>query len=287
VTLYSELSQSFDGIVSVHVSSDMTGTVRTARLAAEQIFCLAANCRSIFRGDVPEDALWLVWFSMWTISLLFAMLAAYAWGSISPTYLAARWRKGIDLRRYGSGTVGGMNLGVQLGLPWAVAIGALDWTKGLAPAALARAWGWEWGSAVLLSLATVLGHNWSLYLDFKGGRGIAVTIGALFAWDWRLALAFLVIIAIGWRIKQGAPSCMVALLLLAPAAAMIGCPREIIGGSLGLLLIAIIKRVEANRLPLPPAAREKRIVLLRRLWFDRDIPSDRLWQERGETVEAR
>jgi glycerol-3-phosphate acyltransferase PlsY len=219
---------------------------------------------------------------MWTISLILTILAGYAWGSIAPTYLVARWWKGIDLRRYGSGTVGGSNLGVQLGWGWTIAIGALDWAKGLAPALLARAWGLDPSSAVLISLATVMGHNWSLYLGFKGGRGIAVTIGALFAWDARLALAFLVVIAISWIIKQGAPSCLITLGLLAPAAWLLGDAPEIVGGNTLLLLIATIKRLEANRLPLPQDARERRAVLWRRLWLDRDILSDQAWQERGE-----
>jgi glycerol-3-phosphate acyltransferase PlsY len=225
--------------------------------------------------------MWSVWFSMGTISLALALLASYAVGSLPPTYLVARWRKGIDLRRYGSGTVGGSNLAVQLGWGWAIVIGALDWVKGLAPALLARVGGLDWGNVALINLATVIGHNWSFYLGFKGGRGIAVTIGVLFVWDLRLALAFLVIIGIGWLIKQGAPSCMLALVLLAPTAWLIECPREIVWGSVGLLFIATLKRLEANRLPLPQDAREKRIVLWRRFWFDRDIPSDQLWQERG------
>lgn len=219
---------------------------------------------------------------MLTSSVLLAMLAAYAWGSLAPTYVVARWSRGIDLRNYGSGNVGGMNLGVLLGKKWAVAIGALDWAKGLIPALLARLAGWDWPSVVLVSLAAVLGHNWSLYLGFKGGRGIAVTIGLLFAWDWRLALLFLASITIGWVTNYGPQSCLLALVLLVPAAWLIAAPLELVWGSAALLGIAIVKRLEANRLPLPSATREKRRVLLRRLWLDRDIESDRAWQERGE-----
>lgn len=219
---------------------------------------------------------------MLTISVLPAMLAVYAWGSLPPTYFIARWRKGVDLRNYGSGNVGGMNLGVLLGKKWAVAIGALDWAKGLLPTLVARLVGWDWTSLVLISLATVVGHNWSLYLGFKGGRGIAVTIGLLFAWDWRLALLFLTIITLGWVTNYGPQSCLIALALLAPTAWLINVPPEVVGGSVALLVISIIKRLEANRLPLPSDARAKRVVLLRRLWLDRDIESDREWQERGK-----
>lgn len=219
---------------------------------------------------------------MLTISVLLALLAAYAWGSLPPTYLVARWRRGVDLRKYGSGNVGGMNLGVLLGKKWAVAIGALDWAKGLGPTLVARLAGWDWTSIVLISLATVVGHNWSLYLEFKGGRGIAVTIGLLFAWDIRLALLFLALIAIGWIANYGPQSCLIALVLLAPTAWLIHVPIPVVWGSGALLVISIIKRLEANRLPLPSHAREKGVVLLRRLWLDRDIASDREWQERGQ-----
>jgi len=215
------------------------------------------------------------------LETFWGILISYLWGSLSPTNFVARWRRGIDLRAYGSGNVGGMNLGVLLGKRWAVAIGALDWAKGLLPALVARLVGADWTSVVLISLATVVGHDWSLYLGFKGGRGVAATIGLLFAWDLRLALLFLAIITIGWVANHGAPSCMIALVLLAPVAWLIAAPMEIVWGSVALLVITIIKRLEANRLPLPRDAREKRLVLLRRLWLDRDIESDREWQERG------
>jgi hypothetical protein len=74
---------------------------------------------------------------------------------------------------------------------------------------------------------------------------------------------------------------LIALMLLAPVAWLVAAPMEIVWGSVALLVITLIKRLEANRLPLPRDAREKRLVLLRRLWLDRDIESDREWQERG------
>jgi hypothetical protein len=90
------------------------------------------------------------------LETLVMILMGYLWGSLSPTHFVARWRKGIDLRAYGSGNVGGMNLGVLLGKQWAVAIGALDWAKGLLPALVARLAGADWTSVVLISLATVV-----------------------------------------------------------------------------------------------------------------------------------
>jgi glycerol-3-phosphate acyltransferase PlsY len=219
---------------------------------------------------------------MLTIEAPALTVAAFLWGSISPAFIAARVVKGIDLRQYGSGTVGGSNVGQQLGRAWMIAVGCADLLKGFLPTALLRAWDFDLRVVLFVGIATLIGHNWSLYLGFKGGRGMGTTIGLLFAWDARLALILLFIIGIGWLIKQGATSSAIALLLLAPSAWAMGDPREIVWMTLGIALVVFIKRVEANCLPLPRDPREKRAVLLRRLWMDRDVPRDQAWQERGK-----
>lgn len=216
-----------------------------------------------------------------TINSFVLIIASYLWGSISPSYLVARLKKGIDLRQYGTGTVGGSNVGKQIGIGWMLAVGTLDVMKGLLPPALARAWGLDPGIAIGVGLAAVVGHNWSAYLGFKGGRGIGTTVGMLLAWDVWLAVIVLFALAIGLIIKQGAPSTAIGLILLAPIASLISHVPEIVLGCVLLASIIFLKRLEANRLPLPRDAQEKRATLWRRLWLDRDIASDRLWQERG------
>lgn len=219
---------------------------------------------------------------MLTIDSAAFVLACYLWGSISPSYIVTRRQKGIDLRRYGSGNVGSSNVGEQLGRAWTIAIGFLDWLKGLVPVAIATIWGFDSNVVVLAGLATVIGHAWSLYLNFKGGRGMATTVGLLFALDVRLALTLLVFIAIGWVVKRSAVGAFVGLIVLAPAAWIFrDAPAFVIGGALLALIIAI-KRLEANRLPLPLDPQEKRAVLWRRLWMDRDVPRGQEWQEREE-----
>jgi len=173
-------------------------------------------------------------------------------------------------------------VGEQVGRAWMIVVGFLDLVKGFTPPTLARAWGLEWSVAILIGLAIVVGHNWSLHLGLKGGRGMGATVGILFAWDLRLAILLLAILAVGWLIKQGAPSSAVALVLLAPSAWTLGDAPEIIWGCAWLAVIIAIKRLEANRLPLPKDAREKRTVLWRRLWMDRDVPPDQAWQKRGK-----
>ncbi len=218
---------------------------------------------------------------MWTIETLGLILASYLWGSLSPSFIAARVLKGIDLREYGSANVGGSNIGQQLGFAWMIAVGTADLLKGFLPIALARVVGLDLGVAVSAGIATIIGHNWSLYLGLRGGRGIGTTVGALFALDARLAMLFLGALAIGYVTKQGAPATAVGLLLLAPSAWAMGDPREIVWMTMGIALVVFIKRLEANRLPLPRDARARRVVLWRRFWLDRDVPRDQAWERRG------
>src|SRR5512143_2359544 len=115
------------------------------------------------------------------------VLAAYLWGSISPAYLIARAVRGLDLRTRADREVSGTTLGDELGRPWTWPVAALDLLKGIAPPALALQWGFDWNTVCLAGLAAVLGHNWSLFLRFEGGRGLAAALGVVMVWDVRLA----------------------------------------------------------------------------------------------------
>jgi glycerol-3-phosphate acyltransferase PlsY len=218
---------------------------------------------------------------MQMISGIVLLIASYLWGSLSPAYIVVRLKKGIDLREYGTGTVGGSNVRKQLGIAWMFGVGALDVLKGMVPPIVMQNLGFDLAFVILASLATILGHNWSLFLGFKGGRGVGTTVGVLFVWDVWLAIVFLIALAIGWVIQQGAPATAIGLILLTPMAWRLNDAPAIVWGCAGLAIIIFAKRLEANRLPLPRDEKEKRAVLWRRLWLDRDIPSDEAWQDRG------
>lgn len=208
------------------------------------------------------------------------LLGAYLWGSLSPADFIARWRRGIDLRRYGSGNVGASNVGEQVGTAWKIVAGLADVFKGWAPAALADRLGFDTPTVVLVGLAVVAGHNWSLWLAFLGGRGIAATLGVLCAWDLRLVVLTLLLFAVAEVTKRGGLISMLALLLLAPATVLFGDPAPMVMGSAALTLLIAAKRLEANRLPLPRDPQERRAVLWRRFWLDRDVPADQAWETR-------
>ncbi len=117
------------------------------------------------------------------MSLLLAALGGYLLGAIPFGLIIGRLTKGIDLREYGSHRTGATNALRTLGTRAAAAVFALDVAKGVAAVLLARLVFAgdpmvEWAAA-LAGLAAIVGHNWSAFIGFTGGRGVATSAGAL------------------------------------------------------------------------------------------------------------
>ncbi len=205
------------------------------------------------------------------------ILAAYLLGSIPTAYLVGR-RYGIDLRRYGSRNVGGSNLGAFAG-PWAMlAAGLGDAAEAALPTFLALYLNLGLETAVLAGLAAIVGHDWSLYLRFVGGRGIAPTLGMLFVlFPWGCILV-LGISLTGKLVTRDALACALSLLLLPWTVWATGQPPALVLGCIGIFLIAMAKRLLANGEPISPEHRGR--VLRNRLLHDRDVGPDEPWTGR-------
>ncbi len=117
--------------------------------------------------------------------LLSILLLAYVAGATPFGFLVAKW-KGIDIREHGSGNIGATNvirvLGKKIGIP----VFAMDMLKGLLPVVAARFWCTWTGHEptwpmLLAALGSVLGHNFTFWLGFKGGKGVATSAGAILA----------------------------------------------------------------------------------------------------------
>ena len=105
-----------------------------------------------------------------TLQLVLAALLGYLLGTIPFGYLAGRL-KGVDVRAYGSGRTGGTNVWRAVGLGPAALTVLGDLAKGVVAVWLVRHW-WhnEWAAALAAALA-VVGHNWPVWLRFRGGAG--------------------------------------------------------------------------------------------------------------------
>ena len=103
----------------------------------------------------------------------------YIMGSIPWGYMVFRLHQGADIRTYGSGKIGTSNILRTAGLRVAIVVLALDVSKGVLAVFLARAISDSPVTELLAALLTMIGHNWPLFLGFKGGRGLAPAAGSM------------------------------------------------------------------------------------------------------------
>jgi acyl phosphate:glycerol-3-phosphate acyltransferase len=127
-------------------------------------------------------------------SYVLTAVAAYLVGSIPTGYLWAR-AKGVDIRSVGSGNIGATNVFRILGKGPGIAVLLIDALKGFLPAKFlllgATVANQEYHS-IVAGLFAVIGHNYTCWLRFKGGKGIATSAGVLIAW---VPLALLITLA--------------------------------------------------------------------------------------------
>ena len=208
------------------------------------------------------------------------IVGAYLIGSIPSAYLAGKWVKGIDLRQYGSGTVSGSMVWEHVAR-WALfPVGIFDIFKAALPTWVGLELGLGDMTAVAAGIAALVGHNWPLYLGFTGGRGLSPFLGTvivIYPWGFAWLLAFL---AIGFFLGDSAPWALAGLVLLPVFNHVMSGPAVLNLAAAAMVIITLIKRLEANRRPLPEDQTERRKVLLRRFFYDRDIRSHQEWLDR-------
>ena len=110
------------------------------------------------------------------------IVASYLLGATPTSYIAGRVGRGIDLRAHGSKNLGATNVYRLLGWSYAIPVGLFDVAKGVIPVALFGRWagGPDW-LPVALGGAAVLGHMFSPYVRFRGGKGVATAGGVFLA----------------------------------------------------------------------------------------------------------
>jgi glycerol-3-phosphate acyltransferase PlsY len=204
-----------------------------------------------------------------SVSLMYwplLVVGAYFLGSIPFAQVLGRL-KGIDLRVAGTGNVGAGNLTKTAGIGWGLAAGVLDGLKGLAPVLIAKEMGLGPGAAGLAGLAAVIGHNWSIFIRGRSGRGLATSVGVIMALDPVLLVWTTGWAVAGWKIGGGVAGFLGWGLLPIVAIAMGRPPTEY----LFLLLLSTVlmgRRIQGN----PESERGVR-PSLRRAVFDSD-PGD-------------
>jgi glycerol-3-phosphate acyltransferase PlsY len=107
------------------------------------------------------------------------VILGYLLGSIPTAHIMGRVFRKVDIRQVGDGNMGAQNAFRQLGAKIGVAVGLIDAGKGALAILIAQATNLPQITVLIAGAAAVIGHNWPVFLRFRGGRGEATTIGVL------------------------------------------------------------------------------------------------------------
>ena len=125
---------------------------------------------------------------------LLVLVASYLLGAIPTSLIVGRLFRGIDLRKHGSGNLGATNVYRTLGPKFAIPVGLFDMAKGavpvmvIAPLVSASAY-----FAIVCGIMAVIGHVFSVFVGFKGGKGVATASGVMLGLTpWAVLVSFLV-----------------------------------------------------------------------------------------------
>ena len=144
-------------------------------------------------------------------------LLGYLAGSLPFSVWVTRWAKGVDVRAAGSGHATTTNTIRQAGWGWGALVAVLDVAKGFVPTFLAVQYSGEIWVIVLTAALGLVGHCWPLFAQFRGGMGIAVFGGALFATNWVTAFIGLgLLLALLFTLRHGARAGVLTGILIAP-----------------------------------------------------------------------
>ena len=207
--------------------------------------------------------------------------------------------RGIDIRKYGSGNVGISNFARHVGKKWTIAVIAFDVVvKGPLPIIIASSKGLNLGLSVevAVGVAVIVGHNWSIFIRFSGGRGMGTVLGVVGSFNFYLVWMYLLTSLTVWlsiRAVTGrwdsSLSWILAAMLLPVYALIIKLPMAITIYTLVFLLITIVKRVTSNDPSTWAQVHGFKAVgklLAVRIMFDRDTLSKESWVERKPILPA-
>ena len=207
-------------------------------------------------------------------SAVMAIIIGYLLGSIPFAYIASRLKKGADIRQVGGGNVGALNTLREIGLLPGLVVLIADIAKGSAAVLIA-----VWLDLPLIwifvaGFAAVIGHNWPIFLKFKGGKGAATTIGVLLALspaEFAISFAIMaIVIVITSNVRL---AIVVGLALLPLIIWQFNGSGMLIAYSLALPLFLLIRSLPSFREAVANTGNKRGLI------FDRDY---HFWQTRKD-----
>ena len=175
------------------------------------------------------------------------LLASYLLGSLPNGYLICRWVANIDVRTVGSKNIGATNVARSLGLNWGLLVLVMDMAKGALPVVVALSI-WSGGTeknlliVALVALAAFFGHLFSVFLRFRGGKGVAIAFGISLLLIPKAALvSFVIFLVVIWIWRHVSLGSLSALLTLPAWAAVTGYNFVYVGLTSVFALFVVIR----------------------------------------------
>ncbi|MFC2056367.1 glycerol-3-phosphate acyltransferase [Chloroflexota bacterium] len=210
------------------------------------------------------------------------IIGAYLLGSVPTAYLVAKWRRGIDIRQYGSGNVGASNVLAIISKRWSVVVTIFDIGKGALMVWVTQLLGLGAAQQATVGIVAIIGHNWPIFLHFQGGRGIFTSLGVITMLSPRMGLIALVLSYLFAPFRQVSLGVTLALIILPILSWTLSQPLgieeplAITLGFLAILLIVIVRRLSAPRSQIGASVSTGELII-NRLLFDRDIRDRKAW----------
>ena len=168
--------------------------------------------------------------------IIIPLIVGYLVGSVSFAVIICK-TKGIDIFKVGSGNAGATNVKRALGAFWARTVFELDFIKGI----LAVIIGFQCGSGIACLIGAILGHSFSLFYKFRGGRGVATTMGGLFVLaPWTLIIGLIIWGWVFWGTRYVSVASMAFGLSLPLLTYAFNYPRPVLGLTFLLMVLNLI-----------------------------------------------
>jgi glycerol-3-phosphate acyltransferase PlsY len=198
--------------------------------------------------------------------IVLAMVIAYLLGSIPCAYLIARLVKGVDIRKVGGGNVGTVNTMREIGTLPGVSVLFADIAKGALAVLIAQWLGLHLYWVFAVGIVAVAGHNWPVWLKFRGGQGLATTMGVLLALSpIPFAICFGVLLVALIFTSNVRLSAVVGFIFLPPLVWAFGGELSVIIYSIVLPVLCLLKTIPRLRSETSGAGEKKKGLI-----FDRD-----------------
>lgn len=179
------------------------------------------------------------------LSVIPLAVFSYLAGGIPTGYLVAKQLKGIDIREHGSGNPGTANVYRTVGKGAGIVTFIVDALKGFFPVLLARHFfPDDYVAMALCGGLAIVGHVWTIFLRFKGGKAVATSAGVFFALAPKAAALAIVVFAIGVAITGHiSVGSMVGALLFPFFVIVFHSPKPVIGLAVGATLLILIRHI--------------------------------------------